>query len=430
MEDLAAGFQRNALELSERSYRIDWKSTPKLSSEYLKSVSQVHKKLSEMQGSLKDQGAKEFHNAVMNSFSPMELSKTFENKKDTDGFGQFLNTSKGSWYRVFVRDPGELPGSLSIDAPEDANVSVSTFVMPVELDYFGIENLDQRTKLTHFSVLPLHKFKETVTPFTLPFPLPSDCKLRKFASSYTDILFPVDPNEARSTAKIDVTVEGHIAVVRISDLENMDPKSSDKWNEGRVIYAELEMDKGFLPRVIKTSRVAWHDGQLLDKLSKDFWFKVMEFENEELESGVFTHKSIKMSNFALIFSDRSTERFINEYQTYNVFLLGSDLDSIGTGVLADENKIELTSQMVDSDAFDSYFSLDEKSGVTRFYDARNGVVKVNSTIDKSLDLDLNTFKATPDNGNDANSTPPNNTTWILWGVLAIVSAFGIWWARR
>lgn len=431
--DLEAGYRENVAKLSELSYRADWSSNAKeLPVEFLESQEKVHQTLTRLQNQLPEGGAKEFCNAIVNSFSKAEIQKS-ANRKNMDPFGQFLNTEKGIWIRSFMDHPGELPSELNRRVPPDTSVSVSTFVIPPDFEYLGIHNFDSRNQHSHFSVLSYQESKKTVPHFQLPIPLPkTDPKLCEMASCYTDDLFPSNPSRGRMSAKIEVQIEGQIAVVKIMDLFHFTPLADDQWIEGASIYAELEMDKGFLPKIIKTSRVAWYQGKLLNRLADDYWSSEVQFENERLETGIFVPRSIAVSNNAMVFSDATAIRYVNEYETNQAFMLGSSVNEIGKVLQAGGKEIKVKWQIVDPNAYELHFSMDEPEGVQSFYDSRNGKVKINSSLDKSLDLDLDAYR---ENGNPSvdsfvSSTPPNKLTWILWGLLAMLSALGLWWARR
>jgi hypothetical protein len=187
-----------------------------------------------------------------------------------------------------------------------------------------------------------------------------------------------------------------------------------------------------LPRKIKQARIAWYQGKILSELANDYWQTEIEIENRELALGVFVPESIMVTSNALVYSDTFAKKFIEGFHASNALLLGSPLNEIGTSVKVDEKSIKLDWKIVEPEAYVLHFSLEEPQGVDRFYDTRTGTVKINSSIENSLNLDLDSYQKgdSPLEKNSENVILPNQMTWSLWFLLAVLCAMGIWLTRR
>jgi hypothetical protein len=195
------------------------------------------------------------------------------------------------------------------------------------------------------------------------------------------------------------------------------------------------MARGFLPRVIKQSRVARFEKEYYHKLAEDdFWFQVIEFENQEVSPGVFAHKSITINNYAPILSPLSTRKFVDNFGTFFLFM-NLSVEEVGGRELLDKKVIDLTYHATDEEVYASLFDFDVLSGADRFYDSRDGTVTISASIENSLKMNLDKKRDELVQGENDPPTavtakPPNNTTWVWWLLLGIVSVIGLWLARR
>lgn len=434
LSDLESGYQNNSRRLSETPIQIQWRSSHELNEEYLKAIEPLPAVFESMSKTLEG-AAKSFCDSMFNSFTETNVRAGFASRVNLDAFGQLVCNKNGVWIRNYNEDPGILPKEITQVFDDEFSSNVATFILPNDVEFSGILNFDGRSKRTHYSIMPFEEFKKTIAPFKLPIPWPRPEKLIEVSSFYADVLFSKAASEARQSANVDIQMDGDIAIVNIYELQNYSNSTGKGWIDGEYIYAEIETKKGFLPRILKRGRVAWHDGKLLDKLARSFAFEEIEFINVEFEqSGVFLPRSIKVTNNSSVLGTESAKRFIHEFEKYNLFLLNSDVEKIGKPVVYSVRQIDLVTQGVSSEMVDELLSLEEKDGIDRYYDCRTGTVSVNSSIEESIaiDLDRGRDELLSDSGEEVDQMPTKKTRtsmWAVWLGLGILAAFGLQWTR-
>jgi hypothetical protein len=143
-------------------------------------------------------------------------------------------------------------------------------------------------------------------------------------SPYGRLFLRGSESPARGSATVSISLQGNIAIVEIEE------QPLDLWQfhhvfRGEKIYAEIEIDKGCLPRLLKISPIMKVGDKVLREFADIAWSQVMEFANEELPGIGFFPRRMESRRYWWFPNEENYERildvesvFLGSYFEYGV----------------------------------------------------------------------------------------------------------------
>ncbi len=312
-EDLVAGYRANQASFEDASFQMKWRShsfATDYEDQFRKSFATLGKVLRENPKGW-PVGGRELHSIRLLQAS-YDLNMLKPRDFDT-GTWQLFHGSTGSRLRRAFdsRAVWSDDGFPEFLADSDADLRVLT-VLPNEPFFSNALTFNRPPQgLTRRFVIaqPNNAMSEYPDACCAPICINFQGHPTVVKAPYDELYWAKEDSEARAAAQIEIRLEGDIAFVEIEDAPlALFPNSVQQY--GWKIYAEIEVNKGCLPRLVKRSRIFRFGERINRGLADTTWGEVLEFENAELAGVGFYPRKIEARNYRCFPTEENIARIL------------------------------------------------------------------------------------------------------------------------